>query len=46
MIKSMRESVAKVAKEKGVSLVLSSEIAWYADVDVTDAALAAMNSKK
>ena len=46
MIKNMRDSVAKVAKEKGIALVLSNEIAWYADTDLTDAALAAMNGKK
>lgn len=46
LIKEMRDSVAKVAKEKGISLVLSNDVAWYADADLTEAALTAMNNKK
>ncbi len=45
LLVSMREAVGKVAKEKGYALVLSNEVAWYADADITDAALSAMNKK-
>ena len=46
IIKDMREAIAQVAKAKGFSLVLPTDIAYFSDNDITDAVLSAMNSKK
>ena len=43
VLKDVREGVAKIAKEKGFHLVLSNDVAWYADADLTDAVLAQIN---
>ena len=45
LVKDMRDSVSKIAKEKGYALVLSNDVAWYADADLTDQILTAMNKK-
>jgi Skp family chaperone for outer membrane proteins len=42
-LKTVRETIAKIAKEKGITLVLSNEIAWFAENDLTDDALKALN---
>ncbi|HLV80620.1 MAG TPA: OmpH family outer membrane protein [Chthonomonadaceae bacterium] len=39
----VHEAVARVAKEKGFSLVLNSDVAFYADNDITDAVLSQLN---
>jgi Skp family chaperone for outer membrane proteins len=44
-LKDVRETIAKVAKDKNFSLVLSNEIAWYAETDVTDDVLKVLNKK-
>jgi Skp family chaperone for outer membrane proteins len=44
-LKDVREAIAKVAKDKGFALVLSNEIAWYAESDVTDDVLKVLNKK-
>ena len=38
--KDIKDALAKVAKEKGYNLVLSGDLALYADNDITDAVLA------
>ena len=42
-VADIHDAVAKVAKEKGFSLVLTSNTAFYADNDITDAVLAQLN---
>ena len=44
-LKDVREAISKVAKDKGFSLVLSNEVAWYADSDLTDDVLKVLNKK-
>lgn len=45
-VKVMRDSVAKVAKEKGYNLVFDSGVVFYADGDITDPVLSLMNKTK
>ena len=45
IIRDMREAIAQVAKAKGFSLVLPTDIAYFSDNDITDAVLATMNKK-
>lgn len=44
-LKDVREAIAKVAKAKGIALVLSNEIAWYSENDLTDDVIKALNKK-
>lgn len=44
-LKDVREAIAKVARDKGFSLVLSNEIAWHAESDLTDEVLKVLNKK-
>lgn len=46
IFKDMRASIAQVAKAKGFNLVVTTEVAFYCDSDITDAVLANMNGKK
>ncbi len=41
--KDMKDSINKVAKDKGFNLVFRNDVAFYADNDITDAVLAQMN---
>lgn len=41
----MRDTVNKVAKEKGYAVVFSAGMAWYADNDITQAVVDALNKK-
>ncbi|MCS6777435.1 MAG: hypothetical protein RMJ43_09270 [Chloroherpetonaceae bacterium] len=43
--KDVRDAVAKVARDKGVTLVLESQFAWYAETDLTEDALKVLNKK-
>lgn len=45
VLKEVRDGIGKVAKKEGYNLVLSSEIAWYADNDISDNVLKQINSK-
>ena len=45
IVKDMKEAIAQVAKAKGFSLVLPTDIAYFSDNDITDAVLAVMNKK-
>ena len=45
-LKTVHDTLAKVAKEKGFNLVLSNEVAWYADADLTDETLKQINKKQ
>jgi Skp family chaperone for outer membrane proteins len=42
-IKTMRDTIGKIAKEKGISVVFSNEVVWFADNDITDAVLKELN---
>ena len=42
-VTDIHDAVAKVAKEKGFSLVLRSDVAFYADNDITDSVLTQLN---
>ena len=42
-VTDIHDAVARVAKEKGFSLVLRSDVAFYADNDITDAVLSQLN---
>ncbi len=42
-LKGVRDAITKVAKEKGISVVFSNDVAWYADNDITDAVLKDLN---
>ena len=44
-VQAMRESIAQVAKQKGINLVLGTETAYFSDSDITETVLANMNSK-
>lgn len=44
-LKDVRDAIAKVAKDKGFTLVLSNEVAWFAETDVTDDVLKVLNKK-
>ena len=41
--KRVREVIGKVAKDKGFNLILNNEVAFYADGDITEAAMAELN---
>ena len=43
--KDVRDAISKVAKEKGVSLVLRGDFALYAESDLTDDVLKVLNKK-
>lgn len=45
VLKDVHDATAKVAKEKGFSLILRSDVAFYADNDITDAVLGQLNKK-
>lgn len=44
-LKNVRDAIAKVARDKGFSLVLSNEIAWYAENDLTEDVIKTLNKK-
>lgn len=44
--KDMKETIAKVAKEKGINIVYSNNAVLYAETDITDAVLGQMNKLK
>ncbi|MCX6381354.1 MAG: OmpH family outer membrane protein [Armatimonadetes bacterium] len=46
IMKDARESVSKIAKDKGYTVVFSSAVAWYGENDITDAVIKDLNSKK
>jgi Skp family chaperone for outer membrane proteins len=46
LIKAVRDAVAKVAEQKGISIVFNSEVALYAGMDITPQVLAELNKKK
>jgi Skp family chaperone for outer membrane proteins len=46
LVGQIREAVKRVAEQKGVSIVFSSEVALYAGADLTDPVLAELNKKK
>lgn len=43
--KDVRESLNKVAKEKGLNLVFSSQVVLFADTDITDDVIKNLNAK-
>jgi Skp family chaperone for outer membrane proteins len=43
--KKVRAAVAKVAEQKGIAIVFSSEVTFYAGTDLTQAVLAELNKK-
>jgi Skp family chaperone for outer membrane proteins len=43
ILKEVRDGVAKVAKKGGYNLVLSNEMAWYAENDITEDVLKELN---
>jgi outer membrane protein len=42
--KDVKEALSKVAKDKGMNLVFSSQVVYYADVDITDDVLKHLNA--
>ncbi len=45
VLKDMRETVTKVAKEKGCSVVFSAGVAWYGETDITETVISTLNKK-
>ena len=44
-LKDMRDAVGQVAKAKGYGLVLTNDVAFFSENDITDAVVTAMNKK-
>ncbi|MDE2127810.1 MAG: OmpH family outer membrane protein [Armatimonadetes bacterium] len=42
-VQDVTDAISKVAKDKGYNLVLSSEVAYYTDTDLTDTVVASLN---
>ena len=42
-LKGVRDAISKVAKDKGISVVFSNDVVWFADNDITEAVLKDLN---
>jgi|YelNatPaOPRAMG01_1025707.scaffolds.fasta_scaffold26213_2 Skp family chaperone for outer membrane proteins len=43
LVKNIRDAVAQVAKEKGITIVFNNQVVLYSGVDITDQVLAILN---